>query len=87
MINNLNDDDNTNWSIIVLPLEISIIAKVESYYACISSNVLSSLLHLGRARDPHSYREWVSPKWTRMKVAFSGCAFGAVESGHQFYPM
>ena len=46
-----NDDCNTDLNIIAIPLEISIVIKVELHYAHISLNVQSSLLQLGGVEE------------------------------------
>ena len=46
-----NDDRNTDLNITAIPLEISIIIKVELHYAHISLNVQSSLLQLGGVEE------------------------------------
>lgn len=65
-----NDDRNTDLNIIAIPLEISIIIKVELHYAHISLNVQSSLLQLDRVKEwtLALNHERMSPNWTRMKV-------------------
>lgn len=63
-----NDGCNTDLNIIAIPLEISVVIRVELYHACTFLNVLSSLLHLGGVEDPRSQPEQTSPKRTRMKL-------------------